>query len=122
MALRRIVYFIMLYAILTYNVLYQTHDGMVMLIFFAAASISSAAMMLICGFNLKCGYEHNTVYVRRKNEFEVKYRIKNVAPFPVMSAQMLSGDKKMHSPLLSVDDVRLLCQKKLRWSTVAVTA
>ena len=52
MALRRIVYFIMLYAILTYNVLYQTHDGMVMLIFFAAASISSAAMMLICGFNL----------------------------------------------------------------------
>ena len=94
MALRRIVYFIMLYAILTYNVLYQTHDGMVMLIFFAAASISSAAMMLICGFNLKCGYEHNTVYVRRKNEFEVKYRIKNVAPFPVMSAQMLSGDKK----------------------------
>ena len=94
MAVRRIFYFIILYAILTYNVLYQTHDGMLMLIFFAAASISSLAMMFICGFNLKYGYERDTIYVSRGNEFEIKYRIKNRAPFPVMSAQLLSGERK----------------------------
>lgn len=94
MAVRRIFYFIILYAILTYNVLYQTHDGMLMLIFFAAASISSLAMMLICGLNLKYGYERDTIYVRRKNEFEIKYRIRNKAPFPVMSARFMSYDKQ----------------------------
>lgn len=94
MAVRRIFYFIILYAILTYNVLYQMHDGMLMLIFFAAVSISSLAMMLICGFSLKYGYESGTVYARRGGEFEIKYRIKNKAPFPVMSARIMSDDRK----------------------------
>lgn len=94
----KIIYFIMLYAVLAYNVLYQTHDGMVMLIFVAAASLASLTVMLVCGFNLKCGYDSSAIYVHIKDEFEIKYRIKNTAPFPVVNARLLTvGQKKAQS-------------------------
>lgn len=113
MIARKIIYFIMLYAVLAYNVLYQTHDGMVMLIFVAAASLASLTVMLVCGFNLKCGYDSSVMYVHIKEEFEIKYRIKNTAPFPVVNARLLMvGQKKAQSFIVGAGSENCVTRKE----------
>ena len=43
-------YFVLLYAVITYNVLYRTYDGFIMLVFVVSASLLSFIMLMLSRF------------------------------------------------------------------------
>ena len=56
-------YFVLLYAVITYNVLYRTYDGFIMLVFVVSASLLSFIMLMLSRFKLRYGFRQKTIYV-----------------------------------------------------------
>ncbi len=94
MIFRRVMYFIMFYAIMTYSVLYRTYDGFIMLVFFAAVSLISFIMLVLGRITLRCSFEQSTLYVQRGQQYTIRYRLKNVMPFPITRVGILFDDVK----------------------------
>ena len=94
MIFRRVMYFILLYAALTYSVLYRTYDGFVILAFFWMVSAISLVMLVLCRLTVRCEFERDVVYVERAREYTLKYRLKNKMPFPLTRADILFEDLK----------------------------
>lgn len=94
MIFRRVMYFILLYAALTYSVLYKTYDGFVILAFFGVVSVISLVMLVLCRLTVRCEFERDVVYVERAREYTLKYRLKNKMPFPLTRVDILFDDLK----------------------------
>lgn len=115
MVFRRIVYFILLYAVFVYGVLYQTYDGFIMLVFFAAASLLSLSMLILSRLTLKYNFEEKTLYVQRTQEYTVRYHIKNVMPFPVTKVGILfDGLKKPQAFCVGAANTAIVTKKDVK--------
>ena len=108
-------YFVLLYAVITYNVLYRTYDGFIMLVFVVSASLLSFIMLMLSRFNLRYGFRQKTIYVTRAGEHEIRYDIKNVMPFPLTRVDMkYESQKKTQSFTVGAANTAIVTRKDRR--------
>lgn len=115
MIFRRIMYFILLYAVLAYSVLYRTYDGYIMLVFVVSASVLSLIMLILSRFGLKYGFKQKTIYVTRNREYVLRYDIKNSMPFPVTRVDIAyAGQKKPQSFTVGAANTAIVTKKDVK--------
>ena len=115
MIFRRIIYFVLLYAVITYNVLYRTYDGFIMLVFVVSASLLSFIMLMLSRLKLSYGFRQKTIYVTRAGEHEIRYDIKNVMPFPLTRVDMkYESQKKTQSFTVGATNTAIVTRKDRR--------
>lgn len=112
MIFRRILYFIMLYAIFAYSVLYRTYDSFIMLVFFVSVTLLSLIMLILSRIFMKYSFEQKTLYVPRTQEYTVRYNIKNSMPFPITGVSILfDGLKKPQSFTVGAANTAIVTKK-----------
>lgn len=85
MVRRKILYGILLYIVVVYNVLYGTYDGYVLLLLTAALPAAALLILVLQRCFVKADFGQNFRCEQRLDEYCTNIRIKNPTPFPVTS-------------------------------------
>lgn len=94
---RKLLYILLLYLALVFNVLYGTYDGYLLMILGISLPVLFFLILFVQRFCIKVRFKEENRMVRRQEEYVTELIVRNPTPFPVTCAAVTiegSGKKK----------------------------